>query len=370
MQKGRSIVADNIDSISLLSQKYGHNYKETLGRMRELFNSSAPSALIQIRNIGEIKGVEMPALNAFSFPQEMKKYLDLRADALQSQWLERANLQDDTLPGIAPFYGIAEHTAFLGGDVVMERDTSYHRMVMQSWDDFCKLRLDPDNTWLHMVTDGIRYYAETRSSSFFTTLRGADGPSDIANALRGNDILFDVYDEPEKVRMLVDFCADAARFTLNHQREAAGMLDGGYITGMGIWLPGDSIGHISEDFSCFVSPEMYSELFLDGLKKTVRGYDNALLHVHSVGAAMLPMFAEIPEITAIEISNDPNAPRAVDVWRKYREELSEKVVVIHLDNNELENNIDLIKENRCIVWYSAETFREADAVIERIRGLH
>lgn len=342
---------------------------QVCGRMSELLASEKPGALIQVRGIESLRGEPMPPLNSFSFPEDMEPYLRMRAERAAAYWEKRAGLDDDLLPSIAPWYGIAEHTAFLGGEVEFSAETSYNRVILKDWADFDSLRLDSGSMWMRLVTEGIAYYREKWGDVLVPKLRGADGPSDIANIVRGNELFLDIYDEPEMVRKLADFCADAVRFTFGLQKEAAGRVCGGYQTGFDIWLPGDSIGQISEDASCMMSPESFSELFLDALRKTVRGYDHVMLHTHSLGKRTLPVFASVPEIDLIEISDDPNADRGVDVWRQYRGELGHKVVITSPTFEEMRKNADLFRESRSVIWYYAKDPEDAKRAVDWTRSL-
>ncbi|MBQ0009884.1 MAG: hypothetical protein KBS76_02125 [Ruminococcus sp.] len=339
-------------------------------RFRALYASRDPRTLVQVRGIAEYeKDLPRRPLNSWDFDHDLAAYLDFRAGNQITYWERRKTLCDDLLPTLAPWYGIAEHTAFLGGNVDFSATTSYHHPIMDDISEQDKLRLDEENVWLHRVTDGIAYYREHYGDRFIPRLRGADGPSDIANIVRGNDLFYDVYDEPDEVKSLLSFCADAMRFTLEKQREAAGSFMGGFVSGFEIWLPGNAIGHISEDASCMMSYDMYEELFLPALKKAVAGYDNVMLHTHSLGAKMLPLFAQVPEISVIELSSDPNAPRAVSIWREYEEVLRDKIVVVAPSREELPAIADLLSRNRAVVWYEAETRKEAEEAVAFVRNL-
>lgn len=336
-------------------------------KTKALFDG-APGSLIQLKRIAGLDKRHMPPLNSFSFPGDMIRYLDLRAELEMEYWEQRKDVEDDMFPSITPWYGIAEHTAFLGGEVEFSTSTSYNHVIMPDWADLDKLKLDENHPWLRMVVDGIAYYAKNYSQYFLPKLRGADGPSDICNIVRGNELFYDVYDEPELVQKLNAFCADAARFTLELQKKAAGMYQGGYLTGFDIWMPGDCIGQISEDASCMLSPEIYNEIFLDGLKRCAAGYDNVMLHTHSLGKKILPCFASVDDVTAIEISNDPNCDRSLSVWREYRKELENKVVIVNVESfEELEANKDLLESGRSIVWYYAKDLEDAKKTVAWMR---
>jgi len=324
-------------------------------------------ALIQMKSIGGIELPKMKPLNQWSFPDEMEPYLDARMEREKVYWQSRAHIEDDMFCTVSPWYGIAEHTAFLGGKVDFSPDTSYNHPMLEDWSDFDKLKLDPQNPWLRMVVDGIAYLRKQWGDLFYTRLRGADGPSDIANIVRGNDLFMDFYDYPEEIHKLMDFCADAAKFTLELQKEQVDRIGNGFVSGFDIWLPGNSIGQISEDASCMVSPEIYEEFFLPALKKLCKGYDYVMIHTHSLGKRILPYFVKVPEIKVLEISSDPNSDRAVKVFREYEEVLKDVITIVQPTRAELEDNMDLFERNKTIIWYSAENLKDAEEVTAIVR---
>ncbi len=317
-------------------------------------------AMFQVRSIAGLhaRGVSR-GLNSWNFPQDREAYLESRVEGQAAYWQARRELQDDLFPTLCPHYGIAEHTAFLGGEVVFEETTSYNLPALTAWADAPLLHLDENHPWLRMVVDGIRYYRERHGDRFFTRLRGADGISDIANVLRGNALFLDVYDHPEELQKLLAFCVKAARFTLEKQKEVAEPVGNGFINGFDIWMPRNSIGHISEDASCMLSCEQFEEQFLPHLKALCRGYDHVLLHVHSLGKKNLPQFASIPEITMLDLTSDPGCARGIAVAREYEACLQNKILVMNLTRQELEENADFLAHMKTVIWYNAKHLEDA-----------
>jgi len=85
---------------------------------------------------------------------------------------------------------------------------------------------------------------------------------------------------------------------------------------------------------------------------------------------MLDIFAEIENISTIELSSDPNAPRAVQVWRDNEKILKNKVTVIAPTKDELFSMKDIISRNRSIIWYYARTREEAEEAIKFVRDIN
>ncbi len=198
-------------------------------------------------------------------------------------------------------------------------------------------------------------------------LRGADGPMDIANALRGNELFTDFYDHPDEVHQLMNFCTKAAKWTLEKQKEVAGMVEGGIISGFDVWLPGNSIGHISEDASALCSPSVYQEFGKSYTIELCKNYDQVFIHTHALGKHNIGEIASIPHMDYIEISSAPNCPRAIEIYAELKENLQDKTIILDLTREELENNLELLREGKTIIWYKAESLQDARETVEWVR---
>ena len=85
---------------------------------------------------------------------------------------------------------------------------------------------------------------------------------------------------------------------------------------------------------------------------------------------MIPYFAAVPQINIMEISSDPGQDRAVEVIRKYHDELQDKVIVVAPTYEELINMGDILESSKTVVWYYAqdeEDAKRALAAVEKYR---
>lgn len=348
--------------------KYRQDISNVINRTKSFYQSKAKGkALIQVKSIPSLQTPATRAMNEWNFPHDLYEYLDTRIERFVNYWEQRKTVEDDMIPAIHPWFGIAEHSAFVGGEVEFTQDTSYHHPLIGTWDDMEKLELREDNPWLRMVLDGLAYLKDQSEGRYHVKLRGADGPMDIANAVRGNELFVDFYENPEKVHELMDFCTKAVKWTLDRQMDIAGLVEGGVITGFDIWLPGNSIGQLSEDASTMCSPDTYREFGLPYTSRLVNAYDHAFMHTHALGKHNIPVIAEMDKVDVIEISSDPNTPRAIEIYRELGECLKDKIVVVQLTHDEIINNLDFLKERKTIIWYSAESVEDAQRTVELVR---
>lgn len=345
-----------------------NNVNNTINRTRAFTNANN-GALIQVQEIASMQVKKRP-LNSYNLPYDMETYLDDRVDNFLKYWDQRKHIDDDLYPATNPWYGIAEHTAFVGGDVDFSETTSWHHQVLKDYDQFDKLSLDENNIYLKLVLEGMSYLKEKAKGQFFIKFRGADGPMDIANVIRGNDLFYDFYENPDELKKLMTFCSDAALFTLKKQLKLIDRVDNGIITGFDIWLPGNSIGHISEDASTMISNAHYREFGRPYTERITEQFEHAFMHIHSLGAYILPDIVTIKNIDYIEISNDPNSSRAIEVYKGYEQLLRDKVTVVLLTHDEIKDNKEFLKRNKTIIWYEATDEQDALKTIDIVREIN
>ena len=101
--------------------------------------------IIQIKSIKEF-AVKKRRLDSWGLPGSMKEYLDYRLGLFLDYWKKRKDIDDDMIPAITPWYGIAEHTAFIGGKADFGDETSWHHPFILDYEkDRHKAKLDDNN---------------------------------------------------------------------------------------------------------------------------------------------------------------------------------------------------------------------------------
>ena len=143
------------------------------------------------------------------------------------------------------------------------------------------------------------------------------------------------------------------------QMEAAGDVYGGVVTGFGEWLPGCSLGHVSEDTTTMISLEQFEEFGRPRTERIFRKFDEVFIHMHALSERCLASVASLPNIRLMELSSDPNTDRAVEVWKRSREKLTRVIPVLRLTRAEIESNMDLLKSQKTVVWYDAACMEDA-----------
>ena len=326
--------------------------------------------LLRVTGFGPIALPAQDALETFDLPREIGKYCDQIIERFLRFREAHDRFDDDWIPCLKPYLGIAEHSCFLGGTVTYGGNTSYHHPAIDDINDWKILRTDIDTPHYRALLDGMAYLKErSERYGFYSALRGGDGPMDIANAVRGNDLLYDFYDEPDVTGEFIAFCAEAASWTFSNQYPLASEVNGGYISGMTTWMPSNSIGHLSEDASCLCSPAMYERFGLPHTARLLEKYDYAMMHVHSLGRACIPLIARMKKIGTFQLSGDPNQPDAIDVYKEYADTLKGRTVLLDMTPEQVMENLTFLKGKKTIINLEAQNPEEAERILDAVRGI-
>lgn len=333
-------------------------------------NENKKGALVRCVGFGPVAGktVPVPALESCDFPKDTARFMDAVIRNYLTWFEAHGELEDDLIPALKPFLGIAEHSCFLGGGVEYGGNTSYQTPVLNDIAEWRELRFDENRPHYKLLMDCMAYLKEkSREYGYFVSLRGFDGPMDIANAIRGNDLLYDFYDDPENTKEFIDFCAEGCLWTYRNQLRYADVVGGGYISGQGLWMPKKSIGHFSEDASTLCSPAMYREFGQPATEKLLDNFDFASVHVHTLGRSCIPIFREMDKIRIYQLTDDPNQPTGLQVLKEYDDELNDVIVNLDLDAQAVKDNLELLRSHRVIVNLNARSIDEAKEAIDLLK---
>jgi len=200
-------------------------------------------------------------------------------------------------------------------------------------------------------------------------------PLDAAQGIRGAAMFTDMYDSPDRVHALLDWCTEWAiqmeAFLANH-------VDSSDERGCGIWncwLPkgavvvnGDAVGMISRQMHP-VFEEPYTRRFFAA---TAGG----LFHNHSIGMHQVDLIAGTAGVILQEIMPDPNRPDPIKGMIS-DSAVSERVVAasllspIRLDgvhSGDLEALLPIVKRGRFILCVPTQDPDEAQTIVDLVRA--
>ena len=346
------------------------NIEIIVERHKKLYSGTS-GALVYINSVKTASSVPTPKVGKYSFPLEYKTYIKDCFDAFINNFKNKENLDDDMIPYFRPKLGIQEHSSFISGNneckVDFVGETSFHHQMVYEKEDLESLYLSEENKYYQLLKNCYEYLNEISKDICHVALRGTNLALDIANTIRGNDLLYDFYDDPEWLEKLLSFCNDAAIWYTNKQLQWVKPVYGGYITGFGKWMEGTCVGHLAEDGTCLIGPELYEEFCLKYTDAFLNNFDGAYMHTHSVADSSLKLVIQNPKIKIVEISSDPNSYTSIEVFKMYEDILKDKVVNLECSFDELKNNIEFLRDKRIILDFNCNSLEEAKEIVSFVR---
>jgi hypothetical protein len=308
------------------------------------------------------------ALSDWDFPADAEAFADYEVARLRHFVDVTRDLENDFIPSVTPFLGIGMHSAFFSdAELMFGTDTSWAEPVIHEWADLDRLQLDESNRWYRLIVRIAERFRSLAAGDFLTGTFWHFGPSDMAGALRGNELFTDLYDDPQAVQRLLERSADATIWLEEHLRPVAGDQAGGTALAGAWWIP-ETIPFMSEDTADLCSPDAYEELFGPATERVTRHFGGGFIHHHARGRHVHPQITRVAELSAVEMSWDPNIEAPID----YLDELIEAGGSMPLQTRctaaQVYENIETILRGRVILMINVASLEEAADVMRFIRS--
>ena len=292
---------------------YKRNYREVIARLNSLYSGGGkrniyaqmkiPNPVIE-RMKREMKDgpVSCPDLNerADFWDRVLSVYTDLEDDSIPSVYLTEV---DQGLDG-----------GMLGGEVRFILDTSsgwISSMVppfAQSSEDIYKYRIDLTNKWYRFYDEQLSVYKKKAAGKFGVShFCSIDGLHLLAEMRGFTETFYEIIDNPDTCRTIIDFAYKLALTLQNRFFEVNGLFEGGTCSNMAQWLPGRCISD-SVDMYHLANADLFEEWGRRPLQKFIDNFDGAVLHAHSNGHHLIEHISSIKNLKAIYLADDEWVP--------------------------------------------------------------
>jgi 5-methyltetrahydrofolate--homocysteine methyltransferase len=218
-------------------------------------------------------------------------------------WLEGTEFLGESIPLFGPDYGPDQFAAFLGSDFEFSDsspDTDWVHQVIDDWDAFLPLRLDPEGKYWKGILAYSRLLARHSEGRYLLSVADLHSNMDALLALRGSERLcMDFYDHPAQVEAAMRQVRALYRPVYDALYEAGAM--GGNRGSAGwasFWCEG-KFATIQCDFLALLSPEISRRHVIPALEEEASYLDRCVYHFDGPGC--LPHLDDILAIDDIDV---------------------------------------------------------------------
>ncbi len=207
----------------------------------------------------------------------------MTAEEIVASWeasLARQTYLADGFPHIWPNFGPGVVAAFLGAEVDMAGDTVWFHPAERN--EMAELSFATDfesNLWFERIRSIMKAAIDRWQGLVQVGMTDLGGTLDILSSFRpGEELLFDLYDHPEKVKDLTRQAHKAWRQAYEAFNGILQSANPGYTA----WTPIFSetpYYMLQSDFSYMIGPEMFDEFVKPELAESCRKLDHAFYHL-------------------------------------------------------------------------------------------
>lgn len=307
---------------------------------------------------------------SWDFDRQYREFVERSIRHLEYFIKYTKDLDNDCIPALNINAGYGVHSAYFSGqEVIMGKETSWTKPFLDSWDKLDSLRRNTENYWYRKLIEGYGYLNEMNQGNFAVSNFSNAGPADMANAIRGDALFYDLFDEPGNVHTLMQKCTEAILWLESAIDKiiepVSGESGSGQVTA-NTWIPGKA-PYLSEDFNDLCSPEQYSEFGCKYTQKVIDYFGGAFIHHHSKGRHIHGLIAKLRNLKLLEISWDPNCPRPIDNLSGILDEHGDLPLVVRCRAEDVYNRIADIKKGRVILQLQITTLDEGREAMKFIR---
>lgn len=340
--------------------------KNIISKTRLFYEAESPGHFL-VRTSFPVELPPVPDLRTVDMEKDKEMFLKAWLKMYKAVWESKKDVGDDEIPAIFPRYGIAEHSAWMGQEVIPQSDTNHPVELLGSLTETDKIDLTGNTPWFRYMKESYEILRWMQDGTFLLAPRGAMAPMELANVLRGNDMLMDFILNPDDSRKLISLLTEAGKWYYRHILEWSDEIEGGNTFAYGYGWAENCFGHLSNDTAMMCAPDVYNEFGLPYEIELTKGYDSVIYHAHSAGLHFLDQVAEIPNLKLLEISEDPTAPEPIETLETiYASTPGINHFMIHGTPDQFKENIHKLKQRNIFCDVLCRTENEAKEMVRFI----
>ncbi len=336
-------------------------------RSRNFFDAQTPGHYL-INAIVPAETIPIQPLYDFNLETQLTDWLDYRLASARPGWRAKEGLDDDSIPSICPYFGIGEHSAWIGMEVKQQYDTCLPIPILDSPKDLVKLRLSEQSKWFQYMKKSYDYLRSKKDGSFVLAIRGTMSPMDVANAVRGDGLFLDFIENEEFVHRLLEYLVTAISWYFGHLRTWADEIEGGYVTYITAgWMGPNYFGHLSNDTAMLCATNVYRKFGLPYEMDLVRGYERVLYHVHNEKLHYAPDLAALPGLSLLEITDDPKTTPSIEDLPRILSSTRKVNLMLHATSDQVRKHINQLSERNVFFLTTCADRQDAEDIVRFVR---
>lgn len=350
------------------------NINQRQERYRRFYESHQPGQMLIVCSYAGGPPAEAVDFRKYDFTQlrEHQRYWDVLIENTLAGIADRADLDDDWIPGVEAYYGFGSFGAvYCDAPLTFTETTSYIEPALAHLEDLDTLDLTNERFWARLFVSAARYLSEKSEERFLVSAYPNPSPLDVANLLRGNAIFTDVYEEPEQFRHLLDCCLAGAITNMRRIAQATANPGGGTFA-FNRWIPQGAL--LLEDAADLISPKLYREIGMPYTQRMIDDAGGAYLHHHSLGRHQYANMAQLRGLYVEQISSDPAPRRPVteveEVFARVGATESRTGVAVDLEctPSEVYEHIASLQKGKVILSVETASKAEAQQLVAFVRA--
>lgn len=277
----------------------------------------------------------------------------------------------ETFPVFWPNLGPNWYAACHGSPLQWGEVTSWAHPIVEDYDaDLAKIKWDTSCELYRKMDEMMAYALERCAGKFMVGYTDLHPGIDCAAAWRDSQqLLMDLYDEADKVKLLATMAEDHFFEVYDHYDAMLKAKNQLSVTWMNI--PSYGTMHIpSADFSSMISPSDFDEFVLPHLAYECEHFSHNIFHVDGKGVARhIDRILELPNLQAIQWVQGVAEDQPIMQWVPFIKKVlsAGKSVVVDLLLSELEEFIgEFEKPDGLLLCLPSEDVEEQKALIKRV----
>lgn len=306
-------------------------------------------------------------------PEAVRTAIQKYVASLRAAYERFYAIDDDCVPCAIVYWGIGSITAaMVGGTPIHDGSTSWLEPNL-SWPEADALKFAPDNKWLRFAVEVNKALWENWDYDFMVLPFLHRSPLDAANGIRGTDLFLDVYEHPERVLVLADWCADWSISVETLIKREAPRPAGWGVGVWGVWLPDDAV-FVNGDPVGLISREQAEIFDRPSNEKLFANTGGGFFHNHTIGLHQVGLVSSYKNNIVQWFVNDPKQPSLAESLLDHPD-LREQILAASLQcpigggvpYERLDALLDIVSNGRFILSVQCPPEVNPDSLIHKMR---